>query len=37
MIRKIKEIDEEKCDDYILCIPVCPEGANNTRYSLALV
>jgi ferredoxin len=27
MIRKIIEIDEEKCDGCALCIPGCPEGA----------
>jgi NAD-dependent dihydropyrimidine dehydrogenase PreA subunit len=27
MIRKIIEIDEEKCDGCGLCIPACPEGA----------
>ncbi|MAG20465.1 4Fe-4S ferredoxin [archaeon] len=27
MIRKIVEIDEEKCDGCGLCIPDCPEGA----------
>ena len=27
MLRKIIEIDEEKCDGCELCIPSCPEGA----------
>jgi Fe-S-cluster-containing hydrogenase component 2 len=27
MLRKIIEIDEEKCDGCALCIPSCPEGA----------
>lgn len=27
MIRKIIEIDEEKCGGCGLCIPACPEGA----------
>lgn len=27
MLRKIIEIDEEKCDGCALCIPGCPEGA----------